>query len=178
MNEEIELGWLRLTDKRDLVLTTRHVLQQQDRGIFGQSHTIIPRHAITSVQISWQRSRGLLVVGTVLLVTYLILMIGSIIAGVAWEQALNLSSSTISLIEYGSLLAGIGIFILFWFHKRNEIQIMAPTATLEGRPQSYEEAKSFCSLLVSESKGQPTSARKSENEPTSSPKAADHDWRL
>jgi hypothetical protein len=178
MNEGSELGWLRLTDKSDLVLTTLHVLQQEDRGIFGQSHTIIPRKAITTVRISWQRSRGLLVVGTVLLVAYLILMIGSIIAGAAWEQALNLSSSAMSFIEYGSLLAGTGIFVLFWFHKRNEIQIMAPTATLEGIPQSYEEAKRFCSLLASESKDQPRTARKSENEAASNPKAADHDWRL
>jgi hypothetical protein len=178
MNEGSELGWLRLTDKSDLVLTTHLVLQQQDRGIFGQSHTIIPRKAITTVQISWQRSRWLLVVGTVLLVAYLILMIGSIIAGPAWEQALNLSSSAMFFVEYGSLLAGIGIFILFWFYKRNEIQIMTPTATLEGIPVSYEEAKSFCSLLATESKDQPRTASKSENEAPSSPKAADRDWRL
>jgi hypothetical protein len=178
MNEGSELGWLRLTDKSDLVLMTHHVLQQQDRGIFGQSHTIIARNAITTVRLSWQRSRGLLFVGTALLVAYLILMIGSIIAGAAWEQALNLSSSVMSFIEYGSLLAGSSILVLFWFYKRNEIQIMSPTATLEGMPQSYEEAKSFCSLLASESNDQPRTARKSENEAASRPKAADHDWRL
>src|SRR5207237_3450355 len=46
MNEGIELGWLRLIDKSDLVLTTLHVLQHQDRRIFGESHAIIPRKAI------------------------------------------------------------------------------------------------------------------------------------
>jgi len=81
MNEGIELGWLRLTDKSDLVLTTLHVLQHQDRGIFGENHAIIPRKAITTVRISWRRSRGLLVVGTILLVIYLILIIDSISGG-------------------------------------------------------------------------------------------------
>jgi hypothetical protein len=37
MKEGGELGWLRLTDKSDLVLTTLHVLQHQDRGMFGES---------------------------------------------------------------------------------------------------------------------------------------------
>jgi len=181
MNEGIELGWLRLTDKSDLVLTTLHVLQHQDRGIFGESHAIIPRKAITTVRISWQRSRGLLVVGTIVLAIYLILIIGPIIAGPvdisSWGQALNLSSSAVSFIEYSFLLGGIGIFVWFWFYKRNEIQIMAPTATLEGIPRSYEEAKEFCSLLVSELKDQPT-AKKTENEAEGSPKAADRDWHL
>ena len=58
MKEAGELGWLRLTDKSNLVLTSLHVLQHQDRGIFGESQAIIPRKAITSVRLSW-RSRGL-----------------------------------------------------------------------------------------------------------------------
>jgi hypothetical protein len=91
MKEGGELGWLRLTDKSDLVLTTLHVLQHQDRGMFGESHAIIPRKAITSVRLSWRRSQGLVVLGTILLVIYVILMIGSVIAGPAWEQALTMS---------------------------------------------------------------------------------------
>ena len=39
MNEEFELGWLRLTDKSQLVLTTHHVFQHQDYGIFGENRT-------------------------------------------------------------------------------------------------------------------------------------------
>lgn len=74
-----ELGWLRLTDKSDLVLTSLHVLQNQDRGIFGESHAIIPRKAITSVRLSWRRSRGLIFLGTILLVICMILTIGLII---------------------------------------------------------------------------------------------------
>ena len=120
--------------------------------------------------------------GTIVLVIYLILIIGSISGGPvgisSWQQALNLSSSAVSFIEYGLLLGGIGIFVWFWFYKRYEIQIMAPTATLEGIPRSYEEAKKFCSLLVSELKDQPKTAKKSENEAESRPKAADHDWHL
>jgi hypothetical protein len=178
MKEGGELGWLRLTDKSDLVLTSLHVLQHQDRGIFGESHAIIPRKAITSVRLSWRRSQGLIFLGTILLVIYVSLMIGSMIAGPAWEQALTLSSLAMSFIQYGSLLGGIGVFVLFWFAKRNEIQIMAPMATLGGRPRSYEEADKFCALLVSELEDQPRATKKSESEAVSRPKAADHDWRL
>ena len=178
MKEGGELGWLRLTDKSDLVLTTLHVLQHQDRGMFGESHAIIPRKAITSVRLSWRRSQGLVVLGTILLVIYVILMIGSMIAGPAWEQALTMSSLAMSFIQYGSLLGGIGVYVLFWFAKRNEIEIMAPTATIGGIPRSYEEADKFCALLVSELEDQPRATNKSESEAASRPKAADHDWRL
>lgn len=182
MNERIELGWLRLADKSDLVLTTLHVLQHRDRGIFGESHAIIPRRAITTVRISWQRSRGLLVVGAALLFAWLILLLGSIIAGTvgisSWGQGLNLSSAAVSTIEYGALLGAIGIFALFWFCKRNEIEIMAPTTTLGGTSRSYEEAEKFCSLVVSELNDQLGTAKASGNEEESSPKVADHEWRL
>ncbi len=137
MNEEIKLGCLSLTDKRELVLTLRHVFQHQDRGIFGESHEIIPRRAITTVRISWQRSRGLVVLGTIFLITFLVLMIGSIapepVRIPEWEQT-----------------------------------------TLGGIPRSYEEAEKFCFLMDSAMKDQAATA---ENEP-SSPKTADHDWKL
>ncbi len=178
MKEGGELGWLRLTDKSELVLTTLHVLQHQDRGMFGESHAIIPRKAITSVRLSWRRSQGLVVLGTILLAIYVIFMIGSIIADPAWEQALTMSSLAMSFIQYGSLSGGIGVYVLFWFAKRNEIEIMAPTTTIGGIPRSYEEADKFCALLVSELEDQPRATNKSESEAASSPKAADHDWRL
>ena len=178
MNEEIRIGRLSLTDKRELVLTLRHVFQHQDRGIFGENHEIIPLHAVTTVRISWQRSRGLVVLGTIFLITFLVLMIGSIVPEPVripeWEQTLNLSPFGASLIRYGSLVSGITIFILFWFHKRNEIHITAPTTTLGGIPRSYEEAEKFCFLMVSAMKDQAATA---ENEP-SSPKTADHEWKL
>jgi hypothetical protein len=170
MTDGGELGWLRLTDKSDLVLTTLHVLQHRNRGIFGESHVIIPRKAITSVRLSWRRSRGLVVLGTILLVIYVILMIGPIIAGPAWEQALTVSVLAMPLIQYGTLLCGIAVYVLFWFAKRNEIRIMAPTAILGGTPRSYEEADKFCALLVSELEDQPRATNKSET--------ADPDWRL
>jgi hypothetical protein len=178
MKEGGELGWLRLTDKSDLVLTTLQVLQHQDRGIFGESHAIIPRKAITSVRLSWRRSRGLLVLGTILLVISMILTIGLIIEGRAWVEALTLSPLAMSFIQYGSLLGGIAVYVLFWFTKRNEIQIMAPTATLGGIPRSYEEADKFCALLVSELEDQSGATNKSKSEVPSRPKAADHEWRL
>jgi hypothetical protein len=170
-----ELGWLRLTDKSDLVLTTLHVLQHQDRGIFGESHAIIPREAITSVRLSWRRSRGLIIMGTILLVICMILTIGLIIEGRAWVDALTLSPVAMSFIQYGSLSGGLAVYVLFWFTKRNEIQIMAPTATLGGIPRSYEEADKFCALLVSEFEDQPRATNNSKSE---APRMKAAEWRL
>jgi hypothetical protein len=178
MKEGGELGWLKLSDKSDLVLTSLHVLQHQDRGIFGESHAIIPRKAITSVRLSWRRSRGLLVLGTILLVISMILTIGLIIEGRAWVEALTLSPLGMSFIQYASLLGGIAVYVLFWFTKRNEIQIMAPTANLGVIPRSYEEADKFCALLISELEDQSGATNKCESEVPSRPKAADHEWRL
>ena len=178
MKEGGELGWLRLSDKSDLVLTSLHVLQHQDRGIFGESNAIIPRKAITSIRLSWRRSRGLIFLGTILLVICMILTIGLIIEGRAWVEALTLSSLAMSFIQYGSLSGAIGVYVLFWFAKRNEIQIMAPTATLGGIPRSYEEADKFCALLVSELEDQPGATNKGENGAPSRPKESDHEWRL
>jgi hypothetical protein len=178
MKEGGELGWLRLTDKSTLILTTLHVVHHQDRGIFGESHAIIPRKAITSVRLSWRRSRGLIFLGTILLVICMILTIGLIIEGRAWVEALTLSPLAMSFIQYGSLAGGIGVYVLFWFAKRNEIQIMAPTATLGGMPRSYEEADKFCALLVSELEDQPSATNKGENGVPSRRKESDHEWRL
>jgi hypothetical protein len=175
MKDGGELGWLRLTDKSDLVLTTLHVLQHQDRGIFGESHAIIPRKAITSVRLSWRRSRGLIIMGTILLVICMILTIGLIIEGRAWVDALTLSPVAMSFIQYGSLSGGLAVYVLFWFTKRNEIQIMAPTATLGGIPRSYEEADKFCALLVSEFEDQPRATNNSKSE---APRMKAAEWRL
>ena len=175
MKDGSELGWLRLTDKSDLVLTTLHVLQHQDRGIFGESHAIIPREAITSVRLSWRRSRGLIIMGTILLVICMILTIGLIIEGRAWVDALTLSPVAMSFIQYGSLSGGLAVYVLFWFTKRNEIQIMAPTATLGGIPRSYEEADKFCALLVSEFEDQPRATNNSKSE---APRMKAAEWRL
>jgi hypothetical protein len=178
MKDGGELGWLRLTDKSDLVLTTLHVLQHRDRGIFGESHAIIPRKAITSIRLSWRRSRELIFLGTIFLVISMILTIGLIVAGRAWVDALTLSPLAMSFIQYGSLSGGVVVYVLFWFTKRNEIQIMAPTATLGGKPRSYEEADRFCALLVSELEDQPMATNKSKSETRRRMKAADHEWRL
>jgi hypothetical protein len=174
MKDGGELAWLRLTDKSDLVLTSLYVLQHQDRGIFGESHAIIPRKAITGVRLSWRRSRGLIFLGTILVVICMILTIGLIIEGRAWVEALTFSPLAISFIQYGSLSGGLAVYVLFWFTKRNEIKIMAPTATLGGIPRSYEEADKFCALLVSELEDQPKATNKSESKPAIRMKTADH----
>src|SRR4030095_9409663 len=148
------------------------------RGIFGESHAIIPREAITSVRLSWRRSRGLIIMGTILLVICMVLTIGLIIEGRAWVDALTLSPVAMSFIQYGSLSGGLAVYVLFWVTQRNEIQIMAPTATLGGIPRSYEEADKFCALMVSEFEDQPRATNNSKSEAPSRPKAADHEWRL
>ena len=178
MKEWGELGWLRLTDKSDLVLTTLHVLQHQNRGIFGESHAIISRKAITSIRLSWRRSRALIFLGTILLFICMIFTIGLIIEGHAWIETLTLSPLATSFIQYGSLLGGLAVYILFWFTKRNEIQIITPTATIGGIPRRYEEADKFCALLVSEFEDQPMARNNSESEAPIISKTADHEWRL
>src|SRR4030095_10291381 len=108
----------------------------------------------------------------------MILTIGLIMEGRAWVEALTLSPLAMSFIQYGSLLGGIAVYVLFWFTKRNEIQIMAPTANLGGMPRSYEEADKFCALLVSELEDQPSATNKGENGAPSRPKESNHEWRL
>ncbi|MGH9891485.1 MAG: hypothetical protein ACREA0_05775, partial [bacterium] len=83
MNGDLELGWLRLADKSELVFTAVHLFQYDDRGIFGETKTIIPRAAIATIRIGWHRSKALLVLGLLLLSVFLVLMIGSILAGPA-----------------------------------------------------------------------------------------------
>jgi hypothetical protein len=182
MDEEIELGSLRLTDKSELVATTLHLFQYQNRGIFGESKTVLARNAITTVRVGWQRSRWLVLLGTMLVLTYLVLGLGFIVtgpAGIAWLNGiLNLSSSTVSSIQYGSLIGGIGLLLLFWFDKQAEIQIRAPTATLGGTAKSYEEAQKFCSLFVSCLSARPAAAKKAATEVVIEPRPADRDWKL
>lgn len=182
MNEEIELGWLRLTDKSQLVLTTRHVFHHQDYGIFGENRAIIPRRAITTVRIGWQRSRWAMLLGFILLVSSLALIIGNQINqpnGITLSSRFFvLSSSTLWLIQYGLLIGGLALIALFWFHKRSEIQIVADSGSIGGRPLSYEDAEDFCLLLMGAREDSAPAEVKAEPEPESAPKKADPDWRL
>jgi hypothetical protein len=182
MNQESELGWLNLTDKSKLVLTSVYVFQHQDRGILGDSHEIVPLRAITTIRLSWRRSRGLVVLGVLALLAFLFLMVSSITAAPSErpfaEQLLNLSSSTISFIEYGALLAAIAAFVLFWLWKSHELQIVAATGSVGGAPRSYEEAQKFCSLLMSQLTDHRASAGIVDNEPAERPRATDRDWKL
>ncbi|MPZ78586.1 MAG: hypothetical protein GEU77_18945 [Deltaproteobacteria bacterium] len=182
MKEEIELGWLKLTDKSDLVLTTRYVFQQQDSGIFGESRAIIPRRAISSVRISWQRSQGAVILGAFLILCYLVLLVGGLIVeptGISLsERVLHLSSSTLSFIQYVLLISGLGLLALFWLYKRCEIQIAAAGGSLGGTPRNYDDAETFCSLLVSPRSEPPAPIKDAEQKVESSPKTTDRDWKL
>ena len=182
MKEESEIGWLKLADKSVLVLTTRYVLHEQDSGVFGESRAIIPRRAVTTVRLSWQRSRGALIFGLLLVVSAAALLAGEWFgapAGISrvW-QALNLSPATVSIIHYAVLIVGVGLLVLFGLYYRYELQISAAGTSVGGTPISFEDAESFCSLLLSRQR-QPQPAAKPVEQPAESPsKAAEGDWRL
>lgn len=182
MNEEIELAWLRLTDKSQLVLTTRHVFQHQDYGIFGENRGIIPRHAITTVRIGWQRSRWAMLLGVILLVSSLALIVHNQINQgnelTFTSRLLFISSSTLWWLQYGLLAAGLALIALFWFHKRSEIHIGAVNGGIGGTPVKYEDAEEFCLLLMGAGKEPMPATPKAEPEPDASPKTTDRDWRL
>jgi hypothetical protein len=182
MSEERELGWLRLTDRSQLVLTTGHVFHHQDYGIFGENRAIIPRRAITTVRLSWQRSRWALVFGLILFLASLALIIANQMnqpEGIAFNTRLfAVSPSTLSLIQYGLLVAGLALIALFWFHKKNEIQILGGTASIGGTPVNYEDAEDFCLLLMGAGKKPAQAVTNVEPEPENSPKTTDPDWRL
>jgi hypothetical protein len=182
MNDERELGWLRLTDKSQLVLTTGHVFQHQDYGIFGENRAIIPRRAITTVRLTWQRSRSALLFGLILFLAALGLIIANQMnqpEGIALNTRLfAIPSSTLSLIQYGLLVTGLALIALFWFHKKNEIQILGGTGSIGGTPVDYEAAEDFCLLLMGASKEPTPPVANVEPEPENSPKTTDPDWRL
>jgi hypothetical protein len=182
MNEEIELGSLKLTDKSELVLTTLHVFQHEQKGILGEKQTIIPRNAITTVRLGWERSRWLAVLGTVLFVVSFVLMISfkvaDFIGALSRNQILNFSSSAIPFIEYSLIVGGIGLFLLFWFDKRMQIQIVAPGGTIGGMPRSFEEAQRFCALFIPKMREQLAMAQQAEQRAASKPKAVDPDWQF
>ena len=182
MNDERELGWLRLSDKSQLVLTTGHVFHHQDYGMFGENRAIIPRRAITTVRLSWQRSRGVLVFGLILFLVSLTLIIANQMnqpEGIGFNTRLfAVSPSTLSLFQYGLLVAGLALIALFWFHKKNEIQILGGTGSIAGTPVDYEAAEEFCLLLMGAGKEPPPAVANVEPEPEDSSKTTERDWRL
>ena len=182
MNEEFELGSLRLTDKSQLVLTTHHVFQHQDYGIFGENRAIIPRHAITTVRIGWQRSRWAMLLGVILLASSLALIVGNLINQpnelTFTSRLFSISSSTLWWFQYGLLVAGLALIARFWFHKRSEIQIGAASGGIGGTPVNYEDAEQFCLLLMGAGKEATPATAKAEREPEEAPQTSDRDWRL
>jgi hypothetical protein len=183
MNEENELGWLALTDKSRLVLTSLYVFQHHDRGMFGDSHEILPLTAITTLRLSWRRSGALVLLGSILVVVFLVLMTSSFVAAPGQqpfaEKLLNLSATAVFVVQYAALLAAVGIFVAFWFYKRHEVQIMASTGSVGGAPRSYEEARKFCSLVITALTDRPAAAASiDKDEPATPPKDVDRDWKL
>jgi hypothetical protein len=181
MDDEIEFGSLKLADKTELVLTNLHVFHYGERGLLGETQTIIPRAAITTVRLGWERSKWLAVVGAILLAASVVLMVTPTIAdsvGVSKNQVLEFPSSAISFIQYALMVGGIGLFLLFWFDKRTEIEIVAPGGTIRAMPRTFEEAQKFCSLFVPKIKDQLVIGRQAEQKAASKSKAADPDWQF
>lgn len=209
MNLEVELRRLPMADKSVVVLTNLRVYHHKDKGIFGEEKTSIRHEAITSVQIGWKRSEGLLLSGIILLGICLFLWIGANTTGPAEiasdQQALDLSSeeslipeqvlqyiggffssSFISIFKYASLMAGVGMLVLFWFYKLSEVQIVGPGATIKGNPKNYEDGCKFCDFLLALPEGHPTAAPKEESaektgkeeKPPPEEKPRDKEWRL
>jgi hypothetical protein len=188
MKEEIELGWLALADGSRLILTSFYVLHHQDKGAFGDHHEMLPLRGITTLRLSWRRSRALLALGVLLLVIF-VLLLASTLTVAPGEQSLaqrllNLSARTLFAVQYGALAGALLSFVGFWFYKLNDLQIMASTGSVGGTPRSYEDAQNFCSLVISELTGNSAPALERRKEPApapktpSTPKTADPDWQL
>ena len=182
MNENTELGWLRLTNKSQLVLTTQHVFQQHEHGMFGENRTIIPRRSITTVRLGWQRSRWAVLFGFLFLLSSLALFIANQMnqpnPTPLGTSLFAVSPSTSSLIRYGLLIVGLALVALFWFHKRSEIQIAAVNGSIGGTPLRYEDAEEFCLLLVGASREPAPATPIAQTEQESSPNKSDPGWRL
>jgi hypothetical protein len=137
MSKEIELGHLAVTDRRGrssyVVLTNYRVYHQSEGGVFGSSTIFIPHKAITSVQIGWRRVWWILALGLILLGV----SIFSFIQGLE------------PILQYGLLIGGLAMLLLFWFHKASDLQIISPTATIGGKPDKHDEGRRFCDLLLS-----------------------------
>ena len=76
--------------------------------MFGENRAIIPRRAITTVRLSWQRSRGVLVFGLILFLASLALIIANQMNqpdGIAFEYP-TVFCLTIDLVVDSIRLAG------------------------------------------------------------------------
>ncbi|MBI2087787.1 MAG: hypothetical protein HYT78_03475 [Deltaproteobacteria bacterium] len=192
-----------MRDKSVVVLTEERVYHHKDNGIFGEEQTTIRHKAITSIQIGWKRSEGVLWAGIILLGISLLVWLGSVMMGpvgtAADQQALDLwseegfnleyvlqyiggffSSSFASIVKYASLLGGIGTLLLFWFYKLTEVQIVGPGATIKGSPKSYEEGSQFCDRLLAVVEGKPVTVQKAAPSKATDKeeKAREKEWRL
>lgn len=203
MIREIELRRLPMEDNSIVVLTNLRVYHHKDRWIFGEEETSLRHEAITSVQIGWKRSGGLLLSGMILLGIWLLIWMGSVMMGsverVSDQQALDLfseggltleqvlqyvggffSSGFAAIAKVASLLAGVGMLVLFWFYRLSEVQITSPGTAIKGSPKSYEDARQFCDRLLTVVEEKPAAAQKEEplKTPDKEEKAREKEWRL
>ncbi|HWO41227.1 MAG TPA: hypothetical protein VNO43_05435 [Candidatus Eisenbacteria bacterium] len=181
MDEETEIGWMTLADRSELVLTASHVVQRAERGIFGASQIVMRRDAITSVRVSWQRSRGLLVAGVALVALYVLVTLSSQLVPGRWPQLAEVfkqAGAALAAIQYGALAGGIGFVALFWLDRQPQIEIRAGAESVGGVARSYEEAQEFSWLLLPELT-RDSGARLRAGDDLKPPReATDQDWRL
>ena len=87
--------------------------------------------------------------------------------GLTVEQVLQyiggfFSSSFAAIVKYASLLAGVGMLVLFWFYRLSEVQIASPGTAIKGNPKSYEEGRQFCYRLLTVVEEKPAAAQREE----------------
>jgi hypothetical protein len=113
---------------------------------------------------------------------YLVLLFGGMIVepgGISLStRVFSLSSPTMTAVQYVLLIAGLALLVWFWFHKRYEIQIMAPGVSLSGTPANYEDAERFSILLLSGVRTPPAASNKTEDAPETASSKSDPDWQL
>ena len=165
MTQEIELARLVMADSSNLVLTNQNVYQRTNRGWIGQTTVIIPRAAITSVKLEWRRSLGLLNFGLVLLIVSVPL------------QFLELPFSVPYYVAPALAVLGVALMLLS-IVKSKVIQIMAPSAAIGGRPRNYDDAQSFCSLILSPKNEPPPSSVGNEKTAANKRNPVDSQWHL
>lgn len=141
MIEEVELKRLLMRDKSELILTNLRVYQKK-RGFFGEKRTIIPREAITTVQIESKRIPYLVGWSVSLLISIFFLI---------WVTVF-FPSGPFPILPVIWLIYSISM-IIRGLYKRRDIHIRAGAETIGGVPKNADDARMFCDLLLSEKGG-------------------------
>jgi hypothetical protein len=165
MAEELELARLLMADNSEMVLTTRHVYQRKDSGWRGETSVAIPRGAITSIKIEWHRNLGFIAAGVI------VLAIAAALYFITFPFPVPAFAAPVGAVF------GVALMLLCLI-KSKSIHIAAPTVTVGGEPDDYEQAESFCDLLLNDVRELPEPAKKNETATTPKDESPDSKWQL